>query len=295
MIGIITSFIYIIIISAFITAFFHLPVVGGILVLVLSTLFMFCIVNDKLQKISVVNTAVNFGLSYAACAGVSFYIHKYFELPVRALLLISFLWGCIHIVKTLLLDEWIISGKTTPGYLFAGAIYSAAVCYTLNGFDVDLKLMVLTTIVGAIGFVVYRNITAKSSGKALYIKRFNLLIEKLDTLCRLTEDPDILRKATQLKEDISYYIVHHDETDELEEYYRKASDQISQLLYEHIRTHDIGKSAPELKFFSGCDTKPEIRKRYHELSKQYHPDTPGGDAGLFEEMSREYKEVIGQF
>ena len=46
-------------------------------------------------------------------------------------------------------------------------------------------------------------------------------------------------------------------------------------------------------FFSGCKTKADIRKRYIELIKRYHPDN-GGDAEICKQINLEYDQVINR-
>lgn len=48
-------------------------------------------------------------------------------------------------------------------------------------------------------------------------------------------------------------------------------------------------------FFTGCDNRAQLDKRYRELCKAYHPDSAGGDQDLFVEMQSEYKELKNIF
>lgn len=45
----------------------------------------------------------------------------------------------------------------------------------------------------------------------------------------------------------------------------------------------------QLKYFSFSDSPEELKRKYRELSKKYHPDvTGGGNKETFQEMSTEY-------
>lgn len=46
-----------------------------------------------------------------------------------------------------------------------------------------------------------------------------------------------------------------------------------------------------LDFFHGCKTYEEITKRYHLLSKAFHPDSGCGDSELFQKLKNEYDKV----
>ena len=43
--------------------------------------------------------------------------------------------------------------------------------------------------------------------------------------------------------------------------------------------------------FSGCSTKAELKKRYRELVKIYHPDAANGNTEMFEKIKDEYEEL----
>jgi preprotein translocase subunit Sec63 len=42
----------------------------------------------------------------------------------------------------------------------------------------------------------------------------------------------------------------------------------------------------------GVETKDGIKKRYQKLSREFHPDMPGGDAQKFQEINKAYKILI---
>lgn len=47
-----------------------------------------------------------------------------------------------------------------------------------------------------------------------------------------------------------------------------------------------------MKWFAGIKTIEELRKRYRELLKQFHPDNPGGSVETTQEINREYDRVF---
>jgi hypothetical protein len=49
-----------------------------------------------------------------------------------------------------------------------------------------------------------------------------------------------------------------------------------------------------MKYFQGCASLIELKKRFRELSKQHHPDI-GGDAEMFKLILAEYERAIMMF
>lgn len=45
-------------------------------------------------------------------------------------------------------------------------------------------------------------------------------------------------------------------------------------------------------FFNGCETEDEIKKRYHQLSKVFHPDSGSGDEETFMHIREEYDKLL---
>lgn len=48
-------------------------------------------------------------------------------------------------------------------------------------------------------------------------------------------------------------------------------------------------------FFTGCNNREQLDKRYRELCKAYHPDSAGGDQDTFVDMQLEYRELKNIF
>jgi len=51
----------------------------------------------------------------------------------------------------------------------------------------------------------------------------------------------------------------------------------------------------KLTYFDGCKTKDEATKRLKTLSKQYHPDTEGGNSEIMTEINEEYAVLKQKF
>lgn len=49
-----------------------------------------------------------------------------------------------------------------------------------------------------------------------------------------------------------------------------------------------------MKWFTGVKTVEELRKKYKELLKQYHPDNPNGSVEATQEINREYDLVFAR-
>lgn len=49
----------------------------------------------------------------------------------------------------------------------------------------------------------------------------------------------------------------------------------------------------KLKHFKGCKTIDEAKLLFRELSKKHHPDKPGGDVKIMQEINEEYQFIEG--
>lgn len=52
--------------------------------------------------------------------------------------------------------------------------------------------------------------------------------------------------------------------------------------------HTDGEDAQKLNWFSGTKNKDELKKRYHDLQKIYHPDNQAGDITVSQQIQEEY-------
>ena len=56
----------------------------------------------------------------------------------------------------------------------------------------------------------------------------------------------------------------------------------------------VGKTEPT-KWFSGVTNTEELKKRYHELMKIYHPDNKTGDVNISQQIKSEYDVLFKQY
>ncbi|MBR4343870.1 MAG: J domain-containing protein [Lachnospiraceae bacterium] len=49
------------------------------------------------------------------------------------------------------------------------------------------------------------------------------------------------------------------------------------------------------EFFNGCTTEEEIKKRYRDLSKVFHPDSLNGDQETFLTIKKDYEDLMARF
>lgn len=47
-----------------------------------------------------------------------------------------------------------------------------------------------------------------------------------------------------------------------------------------------------MKWFVGINTIAELRTKYRQLLKKYHPDNPGGSVEITQETNKEYDEIF---
>lgn len=60
------------------------------------------------------------------------------------------------------------------------------------------------------------------------------------------------------------------------------------------QTEKRGENAKSenFSFFTGCNTTDEIKSRYRNLCRTYHPDTGSGDKEVFERITEEYEKLL---
>lgn len=60
------------------------------------------------------------------------------------------------------------------------------------------------------------------------------------------------------------------------------------------REYEQGDSSNAVGFFADCKSPSAIKRRYHELSKVYHPDSGNGSAEIFYAIKQEYDRLSRQ-
>lgn len=74
------------------------------------------------------------------------------------------------------------------------------------------------------------------------------------------------------------------ETEQQNDTWQEEWSEIYRSIPDEMNSGDV--------FFSGCGTRSEYEKRYHELAKVYHPDSGHGDADTFRKITDRYNEII---
>lgn len=293
MIGRITNFIYVLMITSLLSAALHLPIAGTVLLFFATTFFMYGFIGDKVQKFSVINASVNFLLSYAIVAGVGYYLSRLFGIPARALLIFALIWGGLHIAKTMILDEWEISGYNVPSYILSGFIYSTAICYTFTGYEIKTHFLLGFSLIFTAIYTMIRTFVFKQGGEHVTMNRqLDNLLSRISTIEHLAEYNHVSVQLGSYKDKIEYMRSRIGEVaqDEFDSFIKSMQDELSDIMMS-VFVHREEEQAQPIQFFAGCTTKSEIRQRFRELSKQYHPDNPGGDAEVFKLISEEYNKL----
>ena len=114
----------------------------------------------------------------------------------------------------------------------------------------------------------------------------NPLLEEAcnEYLCNLSDVSDALADGKGR--------ISGEEMDRLKPYIRKLDRQkkhINKLLEKQYEILD--NPAKNTVFFSGCDTREKLERRYKSLCKTYHPDSESGDEETFKILTEEYSRL----
>jgi len=79
--------------------------------------------------------------------------------------------------------------------------------------------------------------------------------------------------------------------------YIKYLDRQRDMLYNLIdkQYEALEEPAKNAIFFTGCNTKEKLNKRYKALCRAYHPDNEGGDEQTFIAINEEYEKLKARF
>ena len=99
--------------------------------------------------------------------------------------------------------------------------------------------------------------------------------------------PDIQQTAYDYYDD-GYY-----EEDYEDQYYDDRTRNYGRVEddYEDAPRITRGDSGNAAGFFADCKTPGDIKRRYHDLCKVYHPDSGNGSAELFYRIKEEYDKL----
>jgi len=57
-------------------------------------------------------------------------------------------------------------------------------------------------------------------------------------------------------------------------------------------SQELSEQSVIAAFFNGCESESDVKKRYHQLCKVFHPDSDSGDADTFMKIKEEYEHLI---
>lgn len=158
----------------------------------------------------------------------------------------------------------------TDVFIYSFLIYEIASAYTYSFIFSNTDSKILNLLLGT-GVIV-----------ALVTLNINPLIIPIIDLGLIILSP-ILKKAQKrrLKREATSENTNPDHEEKFE--YKKTQEE----------PEDI--KAEDYIYFSDCNTIEDIRKRYHELIKIYHPDATTGNTKKFQEIQNEYTRIIGEY
>ena len=97
----------------------------------------------------------------------------------------------------------------------------------------------------------------------------------------------ILKRVTDIKTEIYMIrdkILAGESKDAAAEEEAKAAEEMQKKKQERN---------PEVGYFNGCTTEDEIKKRYRDLCKVFHPDSDNGDQETFLKIKEDYEALLG--
>lgn len=95
----------------------------------------------------------------------------------------------------------------------------------------------------------------------------------------MNDDQEIEFTATSKRTKEDYY-----------EHYQQYEQQEQKEEYDHSK-----KSAGEFNPFAGCSTKEQVKTRYKQLMKSFHPDLGMGDEETAKLLNNEYERLMKQY
>ncbi len=130
----------------------------------------------------------------------------------------------------------------------------------------------------------------------------DLLMEKRDVEARRyyleKEESVFAMKWDMLVRETKQLAVDKKQFERKKKFYEYVNSNAYDSKYEDTDTYE--KEDKEKKivrgdmFFSGVTTRSELRKRYRDLIKIYHPDGAAGDTATVAEINREYENLKAQ-
>lgn len=66
-------------------------------------------------------------------------------------------------------------------------------------------------------------------------------------------------------------------------------------LFTGFKALPMGGSSVQVDYFAGITNANELKDKYRELARLYHPDKEGGDVEKFKEMKAQYERLLNKF
>lgn len=144
-----------------------------------------------------------------------------------------------------------------------------------NKFYADLELLKANSLYSCDIIRIEANINTR-------LERFKQKVS--NTAKHINSDKKLNREKNRLNDSIK----------QLEALIYDARSKIRPILEDnHILTGS--EKATSYNFFKGCTTIEQCKKRYHALSRAFHPDTGNGDEEIMKKLNEEYDKKIIEF
>lgn len=183
---------------------------------------------------------------------------------------LSKLFGSILIMNKLVMPMFI--------YVTAGLItFEMKISYIIPITGVGAFLI----FIASIHFAEYTILETPNLKIPDFMYYFKLVLEKLH-----------LEKVLKEKESIQ------DSYENICRKYNVIMEENKRLQREIDRLKGVSQSKTsktDLGFFVNCKTNDAVKKRYHMLSKIYHPDNENGDDVVFSNITREYQNLYREY
>lgn len=135
----------------------------------------------------------------------------------------------------------------------------------------------------------------KSRAKALYIEA-----KQIEAAYSGTASGDILKRLTEIKDELGR-LKHQavSAANSKADFSRKSdTDTNSDSNENPNRNKNVNSDGQDSEqdvipaFFNGCNGEDELKKRYHQLCKVFHPDSGSGDEETFMRIREEYERLV---
>lgn len=144
-----------------------------------------------------------------------------------------------------------------------------------NKFYADLELLKENSLYSS-------NIISIEANINTHLERFNQKVS--NTAKHINSDKKLNREKNRLNNSIK----------QLEALIHDARSTVRPILEDNHILNNTEK-ATSYNFFKGCTTIEQCKKRYHALSRAFHPDTGNGDEEIMKKLNEEYDKKVIEF